>query len=121
MRGMTFASRRVADASKFGQGPTLWSCHLLMSPVISWKDPHMIENTASANQEDPGRKGMGPIVTVSDALGHDPRAVASRFGRDRRNTVPEQVPAARRECPRSRAPATFAGIRSPSTLGQAVA
>lgn len=54
----------------------------------------MIEKTASAHWEGPGKKGQGQISTETGALKSQPYGFASRFEDDRRGTNPEEILAA---------------------------
>ena len=54
----------------------------------------MIEKTASAHWEGPGKKGKGQISTETGALERYPYGFASRFEDDRKGTNPEEILAA---------------------------
>jgi len=76
----------------------------------------MTEKTASVHWEGPGKTGQGQISTATGALPRQRHGFASRFEVDRRGTNPEEILAAKRERPLSKALAAVAEIGLQATL-----
>ena len=81
----------------------------------------MTEKTASVHWEGRGKTCQGQISTETGALDAYPYGFASRFADDRRGTNPEEILAAKRDCPLSKALAVVAEISLQATLEGAVA
>ncbi len=81
----------------------------------------MTEKTSSVHWEGRGKTGQGQISTETGALNAYPYGFATRFADDRRGTKPEEILAAKQDCPLSKAVAAVAEISLQATLEGEVA